>query len=55
MSSQPARNNPSGKSPAPHRTLRVVQKPAKTGTISYEQAVQAVRAVRQRRLLTPSP
>jgi hypothetical protein len=53
MSSQPARSNPSGKSPAPHRSFRVVQKPAKAGTISYEQAVQAVREVKQRRL-TPS-
>lgn len=42
-------DNPAGKRPAPKRSYRVVQLPPFPGTVPYEQAVAAVRAVKQAR------
>lgn len=48
MPRQPARNKPD-KSTGPKRTYRAVQLPRTPASFSYEEAVAAVRAVKQRR------
>ncbi len=43
-------NDQPGKGPGPKRSYRVIQKPAKQGTITYEQALEAAAWVKQQRV-----
>jgi hypothetical protein len=47
-------NDASGNRPGPKRYRRVIQKPAKPGTITFEQALEAARWVKQQRTRTPT-
>ncbi len=48
MPRQPARNKPD-KSPSPKRPYRAVQLPRTPASFTYEEAVAAIREVKQRR------
>lgn len=57
MSKQSGESRPNGqssKSTNPERSYRIVQQPAKTGSISDQQARDAARSVKQHRANPPS-